>query len=112
MTRASSGAMPTATRWAVCDRHRSPSPLARYGAAPEGSGCDPVRPGLGSPSIPMRRVPLARARLDQLYPGGKAEYLRRFDAAIDALVAQRWLRAPDAAAQKAEARTFAEEAFK
>lgn len=87
-------------------------PLARYGAASAGSGCDPVRPGLGSPSIPMRRVPLARARLDQLYPGGKAEYLRRFDAAIDALVAQRWLRAPDAAAQKAEARTYAEEAFK
>lgn len=87
-------------------------PLARYGAAPEGTGCDPVRAGLGSPSIPMRRVPLSPERLRRLYPGGKAEYLRRFDAAIDALVAARWLRTADGAAQKAEARSHAEEAFR
>lgn len=87
-------------------------PLASYGPAPEGSGCDTPRQGIGSPSIPMRRVPLSKERLAQLYPGGKAEYLRKFDAAIDKLVADRWLRAPDAAAQKSEARKHAEEAFK
>lgn len=87
-------------------------PLASYGPAPEGSGCDAARQGIGSPSIPMRRVPLSKDRLAQLYPGGKGEYLTRFDAAIDKLVVQRWLRAPDAATQKSEARTFAEEAFK
>ncbi|MET0246126.1 MAG: alpha/beta hydrolase domain-containing protein, partial [Sphingomonas sp.] len=87
-------------------------PLAHYGAAPEASGCDQPRGGIGSPSIPMRRVPLSSDRLATLYPGGKADYLRRFDAAIDALVAGRWLLAPDAAAQKAEARKFAEEAFR
>ena len=87
-------------------------PLARYGPAPEGSGCDMARQGIGSPSIPMRRVPLSKEQLAALYPDGKAGYLSKFDAAIDRLVAQRWLRAPDAAAQKSEARKFAEEAFK
>ncbi|MEN3747470.1 alpha/beta hydrolase domain-containing protein [Sphingomonas sp. HF-S3] len=87
-------------------------PLARYGAAPEASGCDQPRGGIGSPSIPMQRVPLSSDRLATLYPGGKADYLRRFDAAIDALVAGRWLLAPHATAQKAEARKFAEEAFR
>lgn len=87
-------------------------PLAHYGTAPEGSGCDGGSAGIGSGFIPMRRIPLTQAQLASLYPGGKAEYLRRFDAAIDALVAQRWLRAPDAAAQKTEARQLAEEAFK
>ncbi|MEG3179604.1 alpha/beta hydrolase domain-containing protein [Sphingomonas sp. LT1P40] len=87
-------------------------PLARYGAAPADAGCDTARPGVGSPSLPMRRVPLDAARLATLYPGGKAEYLVGFDAAIDKLVAERWLRAPDAAAQKSEARKYAEEAFK
>lgn len=87
-------------------------PLARYGPAPDGSGCDPVRPGIGSAFIPMRRVPLPAERLAQLYPGGQTEYLRRFDAAVDALVSQRWLRASDAAAQKAEARMFARESFR
>lgn len=86
-------------------------PLAGYGPAPAGSGCDTARHGIGSPSIPMRRMPLSKERLAQLYPGGKAEYLRKFDAAIDRLVAQRWLRAPDAATQKSEARNHAEEAF-
>lgn len=87
-------------------------PLARYGPAPKGYECDATKQGIGSASIPMRRVPLSKARLAELYPGGKAEYLRKFDAAIDRLVADRWLRAPDAATQKTEARKYAEEAFK
>jgi hypothetical protein len=87
-------------------------PLASYGPAPEGSGCDTTRAGIGSPVIPMRRVPLSEEQLARLYPGGKADYLRRFDSAVDRLVAGRWLRAPAAAAQKSEARIFAEEAFK
>ena len=84
-------------------------PLASYGSA---LGCDTARAGIGSPSIPMRRVLLAREQLAALYPGGKVEYLLKFDAAIDRLVAGRWLRAPDAAAQKSEARKNAEETFK
>lgn len=86
-------------------------PLARYGAAPQGSGCDGARAGLGSPVIPMRRIPLAKEELARLYPGGRAEYLRRFDAEVDRLVAARWLRAPQAARQKREARAFAVQAF-
>ena len=87
-------------------------PLASYGPAPAGSGCDQARQGIGSPSIPMRRVPLPKERLAQLYPGGAPEYLTKFDAAIDRLVAGRWLRARDAATQKSEARKYAQEAFK
>ncbi len=84
-------------------------PLASYGPAPD---CDTARQGIGSPSIPMRRVPLSAQQLAKLYPGGKADYLQKFDTAIDRLVADRWLRASDAAAQKIEARTYAEKAFK
>lgn len=87
-------------------------PLASYGAAPAGSGCDPPGPGVGSPSLPMRRVPLPPERLRALYPGGRAEYLRRFDAHVDRLLAERRLRAPDAARQKREARAAADAAFR
>lgn len=87
-------------------------PLAGYGKAPESAGCDQAAPGIGSPTIPMRRVPLSRERLRQLYPGGAPDYLRRFDAAIDALVRERWLRAPEASAQKSEARRHAANAFR
>lgn len=86
-------------------------PLARYGKAPEGSPCDLAPPGIGSPALAMRRVPLSRERLSQLYPGGRADYLRRFDAAVDALVKNRWLRLPEARQQKAEARRQAAIAF-
>ncbi|NJC04398.1 hypothetical protein GGQ97_000191 [Sphingomonas kaistensis] len=87
-------------------------PLARYGKAPEGSNCDQAAPGIGSPAIPMRRVPLSRERLRQLYPGGATDYLRRFDAAVDGLVRAGWLRSPEARVQKAEARRQAASAFR
>lgn len=86
-------------------------PLARYGKAPEGSPCDLAPPGIGSPALAMRRVPLSRERLRQLYPGGRADYLRRFDSVVDALVRDRWLRLPEARQQKVEARRQAAIAF-
>jgi hypothetical protein len=86
-------------------------PLARYGAALAGSGCDAGQQGIGSPTIPMRRILFSKEQLAVLYPGGKADYLRRFDAAIDRLVAGRWLRPVDASIQKFEARKNAEEVF-
>lgn len=86
-------------------------PLARYGAAPPGSQCDISRVGIGSPMLPMRRVPLSAARLATLYPGGARDYLRRFDVATDQMVAQGWLLPADAIRQKAEARTAAAAAF-
>lgn len=86
-------------------------PLARYGKAPDGSRCDLAAPGIGSPALPMRRVPLPRERLAQLYPGGAPDYLRRFDAAVDALVREGWLRLPEARQQKAAARRQAATAF-
>ena len=57
--------------------------------------------------VPMRmfkQLPVSPALLRRRYPGGRAQYLREFDARIDALVRDRWLLAPDAAAQKAAAR--------
>jgi len=86
-------------------------PLARYGDPPPESGCRPRVSSIGSPSIEMRRTPLTRAQLARLYPGGRAEYLRRFDAAVDALVARRLLLEADGAAQKAQARANADAAF-
>jgi hypothetical protein len=84
-------------------------PLALYGEPP-GGACAP-RQGLGSPVIQMRRVPLPAARLQQLYPGGASDYLARFDARVDALAGARFLLPADAAAEKAQARRAAKEAF-
>lgn len=86
-------------------------PLARYGKAPDGAPCDLAAPGIGSPALPMRRVPLSSERLRQLYPAGAADYLRRFDAAVDVLVREGWLRIPEARQQKAAARQQAAAAF-
>ncbi len=87
-------------------------PLASYGPAPAASGCDVQQgPRLGSAMMPMRRVPLPAERLKALYPGGQAEYLRRFDAAVDRLVRERWILAADGARQKREARVAAAAAF-
>jgi len=86
-------------------------PLARYGDPPSEAGCRPRTSSIGSPSIEMRRTPLTRAELTRLYPGGRAEYLRRFDAAVDALVARRLLLAADGEAQKAQAHINADAAF-
>lgn len=85
-------------------------PLARYGAPPEGAGCAITR-GLGSAIIPMYRIPLAPDRLKALYPGGRADYLRKFDAAVDRLITERLLLSPDGDREKAEARGWADKAF-
>jgi hypothetical protein len=84
-------------------------PLARYGDPPDGV-CAP-RQGLGSPSLQMRRVPLDGDTLRKLYPGGAAEYLAKFDARVDALVAARWILPADAETEKRQARAAAAKAF-
>jgi hypothetical protein len=56
-------------------------------------------------------LPVDPALIARTYPGGRAQYLARFDARVDALVRQRWLLAPDAAAQKQAARRYADQAF-
>ena len=59
----------------------------------------------------LKRLPVTAELLRRRYPGGRAQYLRRFDARIGQLVALRWLLPADAAAQKSAARSFAREAF-
>jgi hypothetical protein len=86
-------------------------PLARYGAPPEGSGCVLPR-GLGTAVIPMYRIPLSRERLAVLYPGGRAEYLRKFDATVETLFAEHLIRRPDADREESEARGWADHAFR
>lgn len=80
-------------------------PLVRY-AEPDPSLC-----GGKVPRRSFKRLPVPAASLRQRYPGGRSDYLKRFDRRIDALVRDRWLLAPDAAAQKAAARRFADQAF-
>ncbi|MBN9146381.1 MULTISPECIES: alpha/beta hydrolase domain-containing protein [unclassified Novosphingobium] len=80
-------------------------PLVRYGEPPA-SSC-----GGKIPRRNLKRLPVDPALIAQTYPGGRAEYLARFDARVDALVAGHWLLAPDAAAEKREARRFADQAF-
>ncbi len=79
-------------------------PLVRY-------GMDKARCGGGEPRRKLLRLPVDPALLARTYPGGRAEYLARFDGALGLLVTQRWLLAPDAAFQRAAARRFAEQAF-
>ncbi|NOW46305.1 pimeloyl-ACP methyl ester carboxylesterase [Novosphingobium sp. SG751A] len=80
-------------------------PLVRY-AEPPASMC-----GGKIPRRNLKRLPVDPALIARTYPGGRAEYLAKFDARVDALVAGHWLLAPDAAAQKREARRFADQAF-
>lgn len=86
-------------------------PLARYGGPPEGVTCG-IRRGLGTPVIPMYRNPLPPERLRVLYRRGRAEYLRKFDVAVERLVGDRLVRRPDAERQKREARQWADKAFR
>jgi len=74
-------------------------PLASYGPAPDGA-CK------HSGFLVMRRSPLPRATLKALYPGGSAEYLKRFSARLDALVAGRWLLREDVEAEFKRAEAF------
>lgn len=80
-------------------------PLARYGAPPNGACAGQ------SPYKLERRVPLSAAELAKLYPGGREEQVRRFKAALDRLVRERYLLAPDAEAELAQDRVAATKAF-
>ncbi len=85
-------------------------PLAFYGE-PAGIPACAARPGLGAAIISMKRVPLSKEALAKLYPGGAADYLARFDRAVDAQVKARLLLPADARVEKAQAREKAREAF-
>ncbi|MBL8552160.1 MAG: hypothetical protein JNJ73_19385 [Hyphomonadaceae bacterium] len=81
-------------------------PLARYG--------DPGDPrcAAGAPHyLSMFRTALPRETLRRLYPGGAADYLSRFEAQLDKLIAERWLLPEEKAAQMEEARAQAATAF-
>ena len=80
-------------------------PLVRYGV-------DKTLCGGEEPRRKLIRIPLSPDALAAAYPGGKAEYLRRFDARLAQLVRQRWLLPEDSAAQRQAARRFAAQAFR
>jgi hypothetical protein len=80
-------------------------PLVRYGEP------DPSLCGGQVPRRMLKRLPVSAALLRQAYPGGRSDYLARFDRSIEALVRARWLLSADAAAQKRAARRFADQAL-
>jgi pimeloyl-ACP methyl ester carboxylesterase len=80
-------------------------PLARL-AEPPAALC-----GGKIPRRNLKRVPLDPALVAQAYPGGRADYLAKFDARVNALVRTSWLLVPDAAREKREARRFADQTF-
>ena len=82
-------------------------PLARYGDTGD-ARCAPRAPAY----LEIRRVPFTREELARRYPGGEAEYLRRFEQQLDALIAERWLLPEDRNAELAEARAVAVAAFR
>lgn len=65
----------------------------------------------GEPRRLLFRLPLAPEVLAQAYPGGRDDYLARFDARLDQLVAERWIMAEDALEQRHRARAYADFAF-
>jgi hypothetical protein len=81
-------------------------PLARYGAVDD-PRCAPRAPHY----LAMRRVRLDRAQLAALYPGGQAEYLARFEAHLDGMIAARWFLPSDKPALMDRAREAAEAAL-
>jgi hypothetical protein len=80
-------------------------PLVHYGEP------DPALCGGKVPRRMLKRLPVSTMLLKDAYPGGKADYLRRVDRRLEALVRERWLLRLDAEAQKKAARRFAEQAF-
>lgn len=80
-------------------------PLVRYGAAPKDlcGGSEPRRK--------LSRLPLAEGQLAAAYPGGKAEYLAKFNARLNETVRAGWILPEDAAAQLLRAQKYAAEAF-
>lgn len=81
-------------------------PLARYGLPPDRQCADYV-----PQYLLMRRIPFDRTELAQLYPGGKAAYLRQASRRIRRMVAERWLRPEDADLYLRQVRAAADEGF-
>lgn len=81
------------------------TPLARYGAAAKElcNGKEPRRK--------LSMLPLAKDQLAAAYPGGKSEFLARFNAGLKAAVRGGWLLREDAAIQAIHAQKFASSAF-
>jgi len=82
-------------------------PLARYGETGDARCASRA-----AHYLEMRRVPLSREQLTQLYPGGAADYLRRYEAHLDQQIAQRFILAEDKPALMAHAREAAAVAFR
>jgi hypothetical protein len=83
-------------------------PLARYGISGDPKCASPMPAAL----MEMRRNALDRSVLTRLYPGGSAEYLRKYEARLDQLIAERWILAKDKPAMMTHAREAAAAAFK
>lgn len=80
-------------------------PLVRYGVPPA-ELC-----GGKVPQRNLHRLPVDRAMLRAAYPGGKREYIARFNARLKELIRQRWLLAPDAEVEARRAASYADETF-
>ncbi len=80
-------------------------PLVGYG--------EPPREQCGGkvPSRLLYRLPLRRDLLAATYPGGRAEYLAKFNARLAELVKQGWLLASDAAVQRQRVLAYSARAF-
>jgi hypothetical protein len=87
------------------------APLAVYAEPTPEAGC-PKPGGPAGGYVAIRRTPLSGEALARLYPGGKTDYLARFQARLDALVAERWLLAEDASIERRNAQAYADEAFR
>lgn len=87
------------------------APLAVYAEPSVESGC-PKPGGPAGGYVAIRRMPVNPEALARLYPGGKSDYLARFQARLDALVAERWILLEDAAVERRDAQAYADEAFR
>lgn len=83
-------------------------PLARYGAPTDEARCPTAN---NYHFLAMKRTPLDRQVLDRLYPGGRAQFLAKFDAVTAALVAKGWLLPVDAQRERTAAQKQSEQAF-
>ena len=86
-------------------------PLAKYGDYVD-PACSPAAPVAANPFHFLRvwRVPLSRAELRALYKD-EADYLQRFKARLERMVADRWLLQPEADEQLEAAKANAKAAF-
>ncbi len=84
-------------------------PLAAY-IEPVEQACAP-RAGPSGAYLAIRKVPLERRTLDQLYPDGREGFLTKFDTALEGLKAAGWLSTDDASEQAVQARANAALAF-